>query len=65
MFEKFAMKTLKSVWFCVILTTLLQLVISFNIEDRDPVMKRGEINTYFGYSVALHKAMINGEEKNW
>lgn len=50
--------------FCVLLT-ILQLTNCFNIEDRDPVMKRGELNTYFGYSVALHKARVNGEDKNW
>lgn len=59
-----AMKTFGSVLFCVVLI-ILQLVIGFNIEDRDPVMKRGDLNTYFGYSVALHKAFVDGEEKNW
>lgn len=59
-----ALKTFRSVLFCAV-SIILQLVICFNIEDRDPVMKRGELNTYFGYSVALHKAFVNGEEKNW
>lgn len=58
------METFGSVLLCAFLT-FLQIVASFNIEDREPVMKRGAKNTYFGYSVALHKARINGEEKNW
>lgn len=58
------MKTFACALFCVFLT-ILQMIACFNIEDRDPVMKRGELNTYFGYSVALHKAKVNGEEKNW
>lgn len=59
------METIGNVFIICVYLTILQLITGFNIEDRDPVMKRGELNTYFGYSVALHKARINGEEKNW
>lgn len=45
--------------FSAILCTL-NSVSGFNIETRNPVVKRGEIDTYFGYSVALHKSEVNG-----
>lgn len=41
-------------------------IFCFNIEVRNPVEKRGEIDTYFGYSVALHKTVADGDiSQSW
>lgn len=34
-------------------------VLCFNLEHRNPVVKRGQQDSYFGYSVALHKTENN------
>lgn len=56
-----SMSTCKVITFSGILCMLyIYSASGFNIETRNPVVKRGEINTYFGYSVALHKSEDNG-----
>ncbi|XP_031335419.1 integrin alpha-PS1 isoform X2 [Photinus pyralis] len=36
----------------------------FNLENRDPIVKRGVADTYFGFSVALHKSEISSDIKH-
>lgn len=36
--------------------TLVFKVYCFNIEERSPIVKRGDVGSYFGYSVAQHKS---------
>lgn len=56
-----------------LLLCLILLVINFNrttcfnIEDREPYVKIGASNSYFGYSLALHQTeeLPNSIEKNW
>ncbi|KAK4874709.1 hypothetical protein RN001_014069 [Aquatica leii] len=36
-------------------------VFSFNIENREPIVKRGFEDSYFGYSVALHKSVDDSD----
>lgn len=39
----------------------------FNLENRNPIIKRHEPGTYFGYSVAQHKVLdkSNDPKNNW
>lgn len=42
-------------------------VFCFNLEDRDPMVKKapdGQEGSYFGYSVALHKSKAESYDKN-
>ncbi|KAF5288330.1 hypothetical protein FQR65_LT12064 [Abscondita terminalis] len=39
-------------------------VFCFNIENREPIVKRGVNNSYFGYSVALHKSEDDSDIKH-
>lgn len=41
---------------CVIFAAFLITAYSFNIEVRNPIVKRHDTGTYFGYSVAQHKS---------
>lgn len=39
---------------------------SFNLEFRLPIIKVGDINSYFGYSVASHiQHNADGTNENW
>lgn len=40
---------------------ILHSAVCFNIEVRNPVLKRGDVGTYFGFSVALHKSRKDGD----
>ncbi|XP_030754239.1 integrin alpha-PS1-like isoform X2 [Sitophilus oryzae] len=56
--------------FVIVLVCLVQLFSCFNIENRDPYVKKGPdsgINSYFGFSVALHmtKENSNNIANNW
>ena len=53
---------------CVSATVLLLCAgaSAFNLEDRNPIVKRGEKGSYFGYSVAEHKQRPSGDgSENW
>lgn len=55
-------------YFCALLVVLtsVTVVLSFNIEYRNPIVKRGEKGSYFGYSVAQHKSSTsNLPDSNW
>ncbi|KAK5640776.1 hypothetical protein RI129_009323 [Pyrocoelia pectoralis] len=43
---------------------LIARVNCFNLENREPIVKRGVNNTYFGFSVALHKSEISLDLKH-
>lgn len=47
-----------SVWLAF---SILPVILGFNIETRNPVEKRGEPGSYFGFSVALHKTEEQGD----
>lgn len=39
---------------------------AFNLEARDPIVKIGEVGSYFGYSVAEHMEETESKvQKNW
>lgn len=40
---------------------------AFNLENRLPIVKYGNVDTYFGYSVASHVVgeQDDAEKKNW
>lgn len=40
---------------------------AFNLEDRLPIVKYGEVDTYFGYSVAGHEISdeMDGHSEKW
>lgn len=47
--------------FSVYILLSLHLVSGFNLENRLPIIKYGEKDTYFGYSVAMH---VIGEKES-
>ncbi|KAF7265855.1 hypothetical protein GWI33_020925 [Rhynchophorus ferrugineus] len=56
--EQYIRKMWKSFQFVFILCEVIVVSWAFNIENRDPYVKKGPdsvANTYFGFSVALHK----------
>ncbi|XP_067003096.1 integrin alpha-PS1 isoform X2 [Anabrus simplex] len=46
--------------FVVLISVCLECVLSFNLEHRIPIIKRGERDSYFGYSVAQHQSVDEG-----
>lgn len=56
---------------CLVLAIVLyqvDLSVSFNLESRLPVIKRGRDGTYFGYSVAEHQSIAEVTKEvqnNW
>lgn len=63
---KIVINSSKSFRTFVAFTCLICVVVGFNLETRNPVVKRGEKGSYFGYSVALHKTEdVNDLRYNW
>lgn len=44
----------------VALSYCVRDIVAFNLENRLPIVKYGDVDTYFGYSVAGH--IIDGED---
>lgn len=66
-----AITMLRFIWQVLVPILLLDSIINdidaFNLENRLPIVKYGDVSTYFGYSVASH---VIGErddihKKNW
>lgn len=49
----------------VCICVLLISVSTFNLDDKLPLIKKGEVNSYFGFSVAQHKEFGENENKSW
>lgn len=48
------MTKLNRIYFTIIFINLIKYINCFNLETRLPIVKYGEENSYFGYSVAEH-----------
>lgn len=49
----------------VLSVTLLICVNCFNLENRLPIIKEGDPNSYFGYSVASHVTGSKDDNVKW
>lgn len=50
----------------VMVTCVAALGAAFNIENRDPIVKRSDDkDSYFGYSVALHREEKDPNSRKW
>lgn len=52
---------------CILISTISILCDAFNLENRLPIVKRGDNGTYFGYSVASHivTETEDGSDEKW
>lgn len=50
-----------------VVTLIFLQVHCFNIEIRNPIVKKGDPGSYFGYSVAQHKSINNSNsiQNSW
>lgn len=55
----------QSLIFLFLLSFYLCLVEAFNLEVRVPIIKQGNHESYFGYSVAQHQTLNDNYSKSW
>lgn len=53
--------------FLILIEVLVDETTAFNFEVINPLVRRGEPGTYFGYSVAQHRTKVEGSSisDNW
>lgn len=51
----------------LLLIIFINVINAFNLENRLPIVKYGDVDTYFGYSVASHiiGESDSAEKQNW